>query len=88
MFSEFTKRRVLVGSGVSVLAIGAVAFAFWTTSGSGSGSATAGTDAGVSVSGDPSNGIYPGGSVPMTTTVANSSQYSREQHGSGIISTA
>ena len=51
----------------------ALAFAFWTTSGSGSGSATAGTDAGVTVSGDPANGIYPGGSVPVTTTVTNSS---------------
>jgi hypothetical protein len=73
MFAKFTKKRVLVGSGVISLAIAAVAFAFWTTSGSGSGSATAGSDAGVTVSGDPSNGLYPGGSVPVTTTVTNSS---------------
>jgi hypothetical protein len=72
--SKFTKKRMLIGLGaISVLAIAAVAIAYWTTSGSGSGSATAGTDTGVTVSGDPSNGIYPGGSVPVTTTVTNSS---------------
>jgi hypothetical protein len=71
---KFTKKRVLIAlSAVSVLAITAVALAFWTTSGSGSGSATAGSDAGVTVSGDPSNGIYPGGSAAVTTTVTNSS---------------
>ncbi len=72
--SKFTKKRVLTALGVlGVLAIASVAFAFWTTSGSGSGSATAGTDAGVSVSGDPSDGIYPGSSVAVTTTVTNDS---------------
>src|SRR6478752_4204960 len=78
--SKFTKKRVLIAlSAVGALAIAAVAFAFWTTSGSGSGSATAGTDAGVTVSGDPANGIYPGGSVPVTTTVTNSSS-TQSQH--------
>ena len=72
--SKFTKKRALIGLGaIGALAIAAIAIAYWTTSGSGSGSATAGTDAGVTVSGDPSNGIYPGGSVPVTTTVTNSS---------------
>ena len=72
--SKFTKKRVLaVLTAVGVLAVAVTAFAFWTTSGSGSGSATAGSDAGVTASGDPSNGIYPGSSVPVTTTVTNSS---------------
>jgi hypothetical protein len=72
--SKFTKKRALVAlSVVGILAIAATAFAYWTTSGSGSGSATAGSDAGVTVSGDPDNGIYPGGSVPVTTTITNSS---------------
>jgi len=72
--SMFTKKRAIVAlSVVSVLAIAVTAFAFWTTSGSGSGSATAGSDAGVTAAGDPANGIYPGGSVPVTTTVTNSS---------------
>jgi flagellar capping protein FliD len=72
--SMLTKKRALVAlSVVGVLAIAITAFAYWTTSGSGSVSATAGSDAGVSVSGDPANGIYPGGSVPVTTTVTNSS---------------
>jgi hypothetical protein len=76
----FTKRRALIASGViGAVAAGTLAFAFWTTSGSGSGSATAGTDAGVTVSGDPANGIYPGGSVPVTTTVTNSSS-TQSQH--------
>ena len=75
----FTKRRVLIATGVIGHSWPApVAFAFWTTSGSGSGSATAGSDAGVTVSGDPSNGIYPGGSVPVTTTVTNSSSTQKQ----------
>ena len=80
----FTKRRALIASGaIGALATGALAFAFWTTSGSGSGSATAGTDAGVTVSGDPANGIYPGGSVPVTTTVTNSSS-TQSQHAQNL----
>jgi hypothetical protein len=72
--SKFTRKRVLIALGsVTVLGIAAVAVAFWTTSGTGSGSATAGSDAGVSASGDPSDGISPGNSVAVTTTVTNSS---------------
>ena len=71
---KFTKKRVLATlSVVGILAISVAAFAYWTTSGSGSGSATAGTDAGVTVAGNPANGIYPGGDVAVTTTVTNSS---------------
>ena len=70
----FTKKRVLTMlSVVGVLAISVAAFAYWTTSGSGSGSATAGSDAGVTVAGDPANGIYPGGNVAVTSVVTNSS---------------
>ena len=72
--SKFTKKRMLSAlTVVRILAIAVAAFAYWTTSGSGSGSATAGDDAGVTVSGDPANGIYPGGDVAVTTTVTNSS---------------
>ena len=72
--SKFTKKRMLaVLTAVGILAVAVTAFAYWTTSGSGSGSATAGSDAGVTASGDPSNGIYPGSSVPVTTTITNSS---------------
>src|SRR6186997_2411339 len=76
---RFTKKRAVMAlSAVGVLAIAGVALAFWTTSGSGSGSATAGSDAGVTVSGDPSNGIYPGGSVPVSTTNTNSSSTQKQ----------
>jgi hypothetical protein len=72
--SKLTRKRKLIAlSAVGALAVAAIAFAYWTTSGSGSGSATAGSDAGVTVSGNPSDGIYPGGSVPVTTTITNSS---------------
>jgi hypothetical protein len=58
-----------------VIAIAAAmgAYAYWTAAGSGSGSATAGTDAGVTVAGDPANGVYPGGSVAVTSVITNSS---------------
>ena len=73
--SKFTRKRRLIALGaIGVLCDrGRRSVAYWTTSGSGSGSATAGSDAGVTVAGDPSDGIYPGGSVPVTTTVTNSS---------------
>ena len=63
---------MLVGVAIAV-AIAAGAYAYWTASGSGTGSATAGTDAGVTVAGDPANGIYPGGSVAVTSVITNSS---------------
>jgi hypothetical protein len=81
---KFTKKRVLTAlSVVGILAISVAAFAYWTTSGSGSGSATAGSDAGVTVSGDPANGIYPGGSSAVTTVVTNSSS-TQAQHVSNL----
>jgi hypothetical protein len=81
---KFTKKRMLTAlSVVGVIAIATAAFAYWTTSGSGSGSATAGSDAGVTASGDPANGIYPGSSVAVTTTVTNSSS-SQAQYVSNL----
>jgi hypothetical protein len=71
---KITKKRMLTAlSVIGVLAISVAAYAYWTTSGSGSGSATAGTDAGVTVAGDPADGIYPGGNVAVETVVTNSS---------------
>ena len=69
---RFTKKRVLTALGIlSVLAIASVALAYWTTSGSGSGTATAGTDVGVTVDGNPADGITPGGSVAVTSVIHN-----------------
>lgn len=71
---KFTRKRFLTAlSIVGIAVMATAAFAYWTTSGSGSGSATAGSDAGVTASGNPANGIYPGSSVAVTTTVTNSS---------------
>ena len=85
MFSiKITKKRVLTAlSVVGIFAIATAAFAYWTTSGSGSGSATTGTDTGVTASGNPSDGIYPGSNVPVTTTVTNSSS-SQAQYVSNL----
>jgi hypothetical protein len=90
---KFTKKRVLIAlSVVGTLAVASIALAFWTTSGSGNGSATAGSDAGVTVAGDPANGIYPGGNVAVTSTVTNSSstqaQYVSNLHVTISIDTA
>ena len=69
-----TKKRVLAAlSVVGILVVAVAAFAYWTTSGSGSGSATAGSDAGVTVAGNPADGIYPGGNKAVTTVITNSS---------------
>jgi hypothetical protein len=71
---KFTRKRVLAAvSAVGILVVAVAAFAYWTTSGSGSGSATAGSDAGVTVAGNPADGIYPGGNKAVTTVITNSS---------------
>ena len=76
----FNRKRALVALSVAgVLAIAVAAFAYWTTSGSGSGSATAGSDAGVTVAGNPANGIYPGGNKAVTTVITNSSATQAQQ---------
>ena len=74
---RFTSRKrtwILVGIVAVIAAMASFgAYAYWTTSGSGSGTATTGTDQGVTVTGDPANGLYPGSSVPVTTVVHNTS---------------
>ena len=63
-----------MGIGIVIAIATAVgAYAYWTTSGSGSGSATVGTDSGVTVAGDPANGVFPGGSTAVTSVITNSS---------------
>jgi len=77
---KLTKKRVLAAlSVVSILVVAGAAFAYWTTSGSGNGSATAGSDAGVTVAGDPANGIYPGSNVAVSTVITNSSSTQAQQ---------
>jgi hypothetical protein len=73
--TRFKKRTwVLLGIVSVVAAVASVgAYAFWTTSGSGNGTATTGTDHGVTVSGDPANGLYPGSNVAVSTLISNSS---------------
>ena len=73
-----SKKRFLLGVAAS-LVVAAAAFAYWTTSGTGGGTSTAGDDQGVTVAGDPDNGIYPGGDVDVKTTITNSST-TQSQH--------
>jgi hypothetical protein len=63
-----------------VIAVAAAvgAYAYWTASGTGTGTATAGTDSGVTVAGDPANGVYPGGSVAVTSVITNGSSTSAQ----------
>jgi hypothetical protein len=72
---RFKKRTWVLAAVVAVIAAMASigAYAYWTTSGAGSGSATTGSDQGVSISGDPADGLYPGGNVAVTTVIANNS---------------
>ena len=69
------KRKLIVlVIGVVIAVTAAVgAYAYWTASGTGTGTATAGTDSGVTVAGDPANGVYPGGSVAVTSVITNGS---------------
>ena len=64
---------ILVVGIVVAIATAVGTYAYWTTSGSGSGSATVGTDSGVTVAGDPANGVFPGGSTAVTSVITNSS---------------
>jgi hypothetical protein len=62
-----------LGIGVIVLAAAGGAFAYWTQGGSGKGSGTVGTTGTITLTGTfPSAQLYPGGSVPVTLTAANS----------------
>jgi hypothetical protein len=63
-----------------VIAVAAAvgAYAYWTASGTGAGTATAGTDSGVTVAGDPANGVFPGGSVAVTSVITNGSSTSAQ----------
>jgi hypothetical protein len=78
---RFKKRTWVLAAVVAVIAAMASvgAYAYWTTSGSGNGSATAGTDAGVTVAGDPANGLYPGSNVAVPTVITNSSATQAQQ---------
>jgi flagellar basal body-associated protein FliL len=67
------KLIVLVVAIVVAIAAAVGAYAYWSASGTGTGAATAGTDSGVTVAGDPANGVYPGGSVAVTSVITNSS---------------
>ena len=70
-----SQKRVLatLGVGVIVLAAAGGAFAYWTQSGSGNASGTVGTTGTITLAGTfPSAQLYPGGSVPVTLTAANS----------------
>jgi hypothetical protein len=71
---RFKRTWVLAALVAVVAAMASIgAYAYWTTSGSGTGTATTGTDQGVTVAGDPANGLYPGSNVAVTTVVTNSS---------------
>lgn len=71
---RFNKRGLAAfGVGVIVVAGAGAGFAYWTQSGGGTGSGTVGTTGTVTLTGAfPSAQLYPGGSVPVTLTAANS----------------
>ena len=72
---RISQKRVLAGLGVGAIVLAAAggAFAYWTQSGSGKASGTVGTTGTVTLTGTfPSAQLYPGGSVPVTLTAANS----------------
>ena len=71
---KFSKRGLAAfGVGVVVIAGAGAGFAYWTQSGSGGGSGSVGTTGTITLPGTfTSAQLYPGGSVPVTLTAANS----------------
>ncbi len=71
---RFNKRGLATfGVGVIVVAGAGAGFAYWTQSGTGGGSGTVGTTGRITLTGTfASAQLYPGGSVPVTLTAANS----------------
>ena len=71
---RFNKRGLAAFGVVVIVVAGAGAgFAYWTQSGGGTGSGTVGTTGAITLSGTfPAAELYPGGSVPVTLTAANS----------------
>ena len=71
---RFNKRGLAAfGVGVIVLAGAGAGFAYWTQGGTGGGSGTVGTTGTITLTGSfDSAMLYPGGSVPVALTAANS----------------
>src|SRR5215470_13295641 len=75
---EMHRRKKVLITGITILALSAigVAIAAWTTGGSGSGQASAGTALSMSISaGTPSSNLYPTGSADVAAVVSNPNPY-------------
>jgi hypothetical protein len=71
---RITRKRTLVAlSCVSVLALGAVAYAYFTSTGSGTATAKVGTSSAITLKGTVSGNLYPGASSQVSFTVDNPS---------------
>lgn len=72
MFRNLMKKRILVLGVVAVLAVAGIALAYWTTTGSGEGSGTVAASNGtLTLHGEISEALTPGGSSPVTFTADN-----------------
>jgi len=66
------KLAALAVGTIATVAVAGGAYAYWTAGGTGGGTAVAGSTMSVlEISGNPANGIVPGGSVPVTVSVHN-----------------
>lgn len=70
---RFHKRGLAAfGVGVILIAGAGAGFAYWTQSGGGNGTGAVGTSGTITVTGTVGKGLFPGGSVDVTYTAANS----------------
>jgi hypothetical protein len=72
VFRNLMKKRILVLGVVAVLAVAGIAVAYWTTTGSGEGSgAVASSNGTLTLHGNITSALTPGGSSPVTFTADN-----------------
>lgn len=89
MFRKFTKKRLLIVTSVTVLALAGIAFAFFSSTGTGSGAgsvASPTTTGAITVTGTVSTAEYPGGSSSVTFTAANSLSQAVRVHNVHLVS--
>jgi len=89
MFRKFTKKRLLVLTSITALALAGIAFAFFSSTGTGSGTGSVAnptTTSAITVTGTVTTAEYPGGNSTVTFKAANSLSQAVQVHNIQLVS--
>ena len=91
MFRNLTKKRLLILTSVTALALAGIAYAFFSSTGSGSGQGSVAnptTTGSITITGTVTDALYPGGSSSVTFKAANSLGQAVRVHNVHLVSVA